>query len=235
MRIVWMLGLTLALIGGTAEAKRADDREPKPGKCERGASASLEGAMKAGCRGDSDDGQRPDVRPSPKPKPSPRPKPSAKPKTCEAAAVAAAEEALAAACPCAGKLDAEGAVVPWRNHGEYVSCVARAKGAARRTSGGVPARCLRGVGECAARSTCGKRAQAVTCSFPGATCVGGMCSDGRGNECGSDADCGDGLCTVGPSAEQCSALGGSPGKGSCCAPEPLGSPSGAFLDGALQL
>jgi hypothetical protein len=39
-------------------------------------------------------------------------------------------------------------------------------------------------------------------------------------------------CSFRPSADECSAAGGTPGTGSCCAPVPIGSPSGAFVDGA---
>ncbi len=64
--------------------------------------------------------------------------------------------AVAAACPCAGT---------WKNHGQYVSCVAHERNVLRK--GG----CLTGdarkrMTRCAARSTFGKGGPVVCCPLP---------------------------------------------------------------------
>jgi hypothetical protein len=129
------------------------------------------------------------------------------PAACDPAAVATASEAIAAACPCDGQSDDAGNVVPWKNHGKYVRCVAHATRAAVKDSdGAVSRRCLKASVRCAAHSTCGRAEGVVSCSV-------------------------DASCSLAPSAEACSERGGTPGVGSCCAPAPIGSPSGAFLDG----
>ena len=103
-----------------------------------------------------------------------------------------------ATCPCAGPDDGTGGTIAWKNHGQYVRCVAHAVRDAARSLG-VKRRCGHGFVPCAARSTCGKDG-AVACI------VGGECS-------------------VLP-ADECAALGGSGGSGSCC----TASPSGANHD-----
>jgi hypothetical protein len=133
------------------------------------------------------------------------------PAACDEAAVAAAQASVDASCPCEGKTDDTGAVVPWKNHGQYVRCVAKAtKAAVKDSDGAVTRRCLRSSVRCAARSTCGKRDGFVNCT----TTTGAETS-----------------CSFRPSADLCTASGGTPGTGSCCAPVPVGSPSGAFVDG----
>lgn len=101
-------------------------------------------------------------------------------------------------CPCAGRDDGNGATIAWKNHGHYVRCVAHAVRAAARSLG-VKRRCGRALVPCAARSTCGKHG-AVTCVIAGE-------------------------CSV-LSADECAALGGVGGSGSCC----TASPGGAFVD-----
>lgn len=131
------------------------------------------------------------------------------PKVCDEAAVAMAQEAIAAACPCEGLTDADGNVVPWRNHGKYVRCVAHATRDLVRASGKTMSRrCLRDAVRCAARSTCGRDEDAVTCSAEDS-----------------------GECEIVSSVAACEEQGGTAGTGSCCNPVPLGSPSGAFVDG----
>lgn len=103
-----------------------------------------------------------------------------------------------AACPCAGPDDGSGATIAWKNHGQYVRCVAHAVRDAARSLG-VKRRCGRGLVPCAARSACGKDG-AVACVL--------------GTEC-----------SVLP-ADECTALGGIGGSGSCC----TASPGGAFVD-----
>jgi hypothetical protein len=153
------------------------------------------------------------------------------PAACDEAAVAAAQASIDAACPCAGKTDDTGAVVPWKNHGQYVRCIAKATKAAIKDSDGALSRhCLRSSVRCAARSTCGKREGTVNCTTTtSSACVAGACADG--DACTSDAVCTESSCSFRPSADLCTASGGTPGTGSCCAPVPVGSPSGAVVDG----
>jgi hypothetical protein len=157
------------------------------------------------------------------------------PAACDPAAVEAALADIAATCPCEGRTDETGALVPWKNHGKYVRCVAQAtKAAVAESSGALTRRCLKQSVRCAARSTCGKREGIVNCTFTtSGTCSGGTCDDGE--ECATDADCAVSRCSFRPSAEACTASGGVAGLGSCCAPTAIGSPSGAFVDGAPLL
>lgn len=154
------------------------------------------------------------------------------PKTCDAAVVDAAVAAIAAACPCEGRSDADGNVVPWKNHGQYVRCVAHAtRDAIKASDGALHRRCLKESVRCAARSTCGRREGVVNCTTVlTSPCVGGQCANG--DACATDEDCTQSSCSFRSSAEACVAGGGVPGTGSCCAPAPVGSPSGAFVDGA---
>jgi len=148
---------------------------------------------------------------------------SAAKKTCDATAVAAAREAIDAACPCAGKADGAGAVVPWKNHGQYVKCVAKARGRAARQAQVRP-QCLNSVVPCAAHSTCGK-SDAVACinttgtclddPTPGDTLPEGTCDNDSAKACDTDADCSQATCAV-MSADDCAASGGSAADGTCC-------------------
>ena len=129
------------------------------------------------------------------------------------------------ACPCAGADDGSGGTVAWRNHGQYVRCVAHAVRDAARSLG-VKKRCGRGLVRCAARSACGKHGGAVACIVPtGGTCLAGACTEDAALPCTSDADCAASECRA-ISADECAALGGSEGSGSCC----TASPDGAFVD-----
>ena len=131
-----------------------------------------------------------------------------------------------ATCPCAGVDDGNGGTVAWKNHGQYVRCVAHAARAAARAAG-VKRRCARTLVPCAARSSCGKR-NAVACIVPSVgTCTGGACSNDPETPCSVDADCALHACTV-TSADRCAQAGGSASSGSCCL---AASPSGAFVDG----
>jgi hypothetical protein len=100
-----------------------------------------------------------------------------------------------ATCPCAGRDDGAGGTRAWKNHGQYVRCVAHAVRNAARSLG-VKRRCGRGLVPCAARSTCGKD-HAVACFI-------------------------DGECSV-LRADECAALGGSGESGSCCTASPSGA------------
>src|SRR5262245_29766875 len=74
---------------------------------------------------------------------------------CDADAVAAAGAAIAAACPCAGTTSPSGEVVPWKNHGQYVSCVTHERNQIAKDLD-LSKSCLRQATRCGARSTCGK-------------------------------------------------------------------------------
>ena len=127
-------------------------------------------------------------------------------------------------CPCDGVDDGNGGTIAWKNHGQYVRCVAHAVRDAARAAG-VKRRCGKGIVPCAARSTCGKK-RGVTCVVPTTgTCVDGACSNDDALPCTTDADCTMQACAI-TSAERCAAAGGTAGTGSCC----TASPSGAFLD-----
>jgi len=122
--------------------------------------------------------------------------------------------AVAQCCPCD---DAQ-----FSNHGRYVRCVAHAANALRRAD------CLdsaarRSIRKCAAKSTCSKPHDSVTCCFA----FDGVCGDG-GFCAGEDeelpctpetaaTDCPARIrCTIKPDAQRCLDRGGTPGTGSCC-------------------
>jgi hypothetical protein len=148
------------------------------------------------------------------------------PPSCDPATVAAAQAAIAAACPCAGVTDAMGNVQPWKNHGAYVRCVAHATTKATRPPQSIARRCLRDSVSCGARSTCGKP-DFVACRVPVPhTCVGdpvpgdgtaaGTCDNDASVKCDTDADCTTQHCSTRASADSCTAVGGTPSSGSCC-------------------
>ena len=71
--------------------------------------------------------------------------------------------AMDATCPCDGKMLPTGSMEPWKNHGQYVSCVVRFRNALRKAG------CLSGdqkrtIARCAARSTCGKTDTVLCCT-----------------------------------------------------------------------
>jgi hypothetical protein len=142
---------------------------------------------------------------------------AAKPPTCDVTAIADAKLAVDATCPCAGKPDGLGGTVPWKNHGQYVSCVTRATKAEAKGAG-VARQCLRDVVPCAAHSTCGKSADAdIACSTltPGTCTPQGTCDNDATKTCTTDADCSVQSCAV-MSAEECATATGSEATVSCC-------------------
>jgi hypothetical protein len=143
---------------------------------------------------------------------------------CDAAASSAIGAFVDATCPCDGVDDGNGGTTAWKNHGQYVRCVAHAvKDAAK--AAGVKRRCARDLVPCAARSSCGKR-NAVTCIVATtATCTNGVCDTPEATPCTTDADCSTRACGV-TTLERCANAGGTAASGSCCS----ASPSGAFLD-----
>jgi hypothetical protein len=145
-------------------------------------------------------------------------------KACDPLAVGAVQDGIAAACPCAGVDDGQGGTTPWKNHGQYVRCVAHeTRGQVR--AAGLKRRCVRSAVPCAARSTCGSD-DLVTCGVTSSgTCGSGACSNDAETSCATDDDCSLRSCAV-TSTDECTARGGSSGTGSCCS----ASPSGAFLE-----
>jgi len=144
----------------------------------------------------------------------------AAPKSCDPTAVAAAQAAIAGACPCAAQASGES----WKNHGQYVGCVAHetAKQIAQ-SHGALSRRCLRSEVSCGARSTCGKPdffactvSVAHTCTgdpIPGDGTAAGTCDNPPHLACDTDADCTTTRCSIKSSAELCSGVATT---GSCC-------------------
>lgn len=139
--------------------------------------------------------------------------------------------AIAAACPC----DADQGGRAWKNHGKYVSCVVRFRNDLRR-AGCLDAQAKREIARCAARSTCGKEGAVLCCTYdtsgtcddagPGDGTAAGVCSNGAGAACDTDADC---ISAEGPKVHRrgdtCTARGGTiVGTGSVCGGCPLPPP-----------
>ena len=143
---------------------------------------------------------------------------------CDTAASSVIGAFVDSTCPCDGVDDGNGGTVAWKNHGQYVRCVAHAVKAATRAAG-VKRRCARDLVPCAARSSCGKR-NAVRCIVTATgICTNGACDAPAGMPCTVDSDCTAQVCSV-TTATRCAEAGGTAGSGTCCA----GSPNGAFLD-----
>lgn len=142
---------------------------------------------------------------------------------CDPALVEQAGAAIAAACPCGGKVNGAGEVTPWKNHGGYVSCVARERNQQAKTLG-LSKSCVRTAARCAARSTCGKREGFVVCRqldscsdpLPGDGTIAGTCTDDPTVACDTVADCPVLSCSVKSAAEICTDQGGVAATGSCC-------------------
>jgi hypothetical protein len=141
---------------------------------------------------------------------------------CDPTAVAAAADEVQAACPCAGKTAPSGEVTAWKNHGQYVACVTRARNAAAKRLQ-LSKSCVRSATRCAARSTCGKPSDFVSCRIPDACSdptpdgtATGTCADDPTIACDTAADCPVLHCSVKSSADLCTAQGGIAGVGSCC-------------------
>lgn len=141
--------------------------------------------------------------------------------------------ALATACPCEGKIvDSTNVVQPWRNHGQYVSCVVRYRNALRKAGCFTDDSVRRSVARCAARSTCGKDS-VLCCSYELGTCSDpdqvdpaplGTCSN-DGAACNVAADCTRSHARISRTADACVADGGTAvGSGSVCEPCPPPAP-----------
>ena len=133
--------------------------------------------------------------------------------------------ALAEQCPCAGKMLPDASVAPWRNHGQYVSCVVHLRNALRK-GGCLTADARRTLARCAARSSCGKGTAVLCCTTETGTCsdpapgdgtVAGTCSNDPEMACDSNADCTEAHGRIARDEAACMASGGtSMGAGSVC-------------------
>ena len=133
--------------------------------------------------------------------------------------------ALSEHCPCAGKMLPDGSVTPWRNHGQYVSCVVHLRNALRK-AGCLTADTRRTLARCAARATCGKETAVLCCTTETGTCsdpapgdgtVAGTCSNDPEMACDSNADCTEAHGRIARDEAACMASGGtSVGAGSVC-------------------
>jgi hypothetical protein len=144
---------------------------------------------------------------------------------CDAAAQAVKAE-LDAACPC----DAAG------GHAEHVRCVTKklrdltacapsAQG--KKACGTVPRVCAAKIRRVAARSACGKPAGMVTCCVPKQRDCAGDATPGDGTKSGTCtgtdracdvvADCMIPRCELAATAERCTLIGGTVGRGRDCA------------------
>lgn len=135
--------------------------------------------------------------------------------------------ALAEACPCEGKTMPDASVSPWKNHGQYVSCVVRLRNALRK-SGCLTDDARRSIARCAARSTCGKTSAVLCCvvdetglcndPMPGDLVAAGVCSNDALLACDTDAGCTKTHAALAKDDAACMASGGAvvSGGGSVC-------------------
>ena len=122
------------------------------------------------------------------------------PPTCDPTAVAAARATIDDVCPCAGK-PVSGDLVPWKNHEQYLECLAKELEAA---AVGVPKKCLKKLVPCAAQSTCGKSEDASA-----------ACASARAVACETDANCAQSTCSA-KDPKECADVGGSVAVEPCC-------------------
>ena len=137
--------------------------------------------------------------------------------------------AIAEACPC------DGHGQPWKNHGQYVSCVVRFRNDLRK-QGCLDAEAKRQIARCAARSTCGKEGAVLCCVYdtsgtcndalPGDAIAEGVCSNDAAVACDTSLEC---VTATGPKVvrheERCTARGGTAvGGGSACSTCPMPTP-----------
>ncbi len=136
--------------------------------------------------------------------------------------------ALAAQCPCAGTVNPDTSVTPWRNHGQFMKCVVHYRNALRK-SGCLTDSERQTIASCAARSTCGKDTVLCchyvvgTCSdpMPGDMVQAGVCSN-EAVACDTAADCTTSSSRIAHDATACMSDGGVvvDGGGSVCVPCP---------------
>src|SRR6185369_1622043 len=87
---------------------------------------------------------------------------------------------------------------PWKNHGQYVSCVVRFRNDLRK-QGCLDDAAKRTIASCAARSTCGKEGAVLCCVYdasgtcddalPGDGTAAGVCSNDATIVCDTALDC----------------------------------------------
>jgi len=132
--------------------------------------------------------------------------------------------ALAAACPCDGLTPPNGTAAPWRNHGQYASCMARFRNTLRK-GGCLTDDLKRTIVRCAARSTCGKNEAVLCCTSEAGTCndptpedtTPGTCSNDPTKPCVANGDCVTMRVRVSKDMAACAADGGvAAGAGSVC-------------------
>ena len=138
--------------------------------------------------------------------------------------------ALAETCPCDGTVAPDLTVEPWRNHGQYVSCVVRYRNALRKAGCFTDDSLRRTLARCAARSTCGKASKQRCCTYELGTCndpapgdltPAGTCSNDVALVCDTDADCTKSAAHLVGNADACLADGGTlVDGGSVCEPCP---------------
>jgi len=150
-----------------------------------------------------------------------KPKGPAAPIPCPEDIVAAVAEN----CPCEGPM-VDTVPPPWRNHGQYVRCVAKYRNLLRK-SGCLDGDALRRIHSCAARSTCGKPERVLCCLSSTGTCsdtvadgtAEGVCSNDDDLPCDTDADCTKTRARITRNEDACLALDGEvAGEGSVCTP-----------------
>jgi hypothetical protein len=137
-------------------------------------------------------------------------------------------------CPCDGRVMPDLSVQPWRNHGQYVSCVVRYRNALRKAGCFTDDSTRRTIARCAARSTCGKVAKVRCCTYTPGTCsdpapgdlvAAGTCSNDVTVPCDVDADCTTSSARIVRDADACTLDGGVPVDGGSvcdsCPPLPV--------------
>ena len=134
--------------------------------------------------------------------------------------------AVAENCPCQGPVVSDAAPAPWRNHGQYVRCVARYRKLLRKSEC-LSGDALRTIQSCSARSTCGKPERVLCCLNSTGTCsdtvadgtAEGICSNDDDLPCDTDADCTKTRARITRNEDACLALDGQVGgEGSVCTP-----------------
>ena len=142
--------------------------------------------------------------------------------SCPADVVAA----VADACPCGGRTLPNATVQPWRNHGQYVSCVVRYRNLLRKGRCFTDDSVRRTLARCAARATCG-RDRVLCCHYVTGTCSdqmpgdmvkAGACSNDATLGCDTATDCTASSSRITHDATACMADGGVvvDGGGSVC-------------------
>lgn len=135
------------------------------------------------------------------------------PVTCPDDVVASVAET----CPCEGKVMPDLSVRPWRNHGQYVSCVVRYRNALRKAGCFTDKSVRRTIARCAARSTCGRANRVRCCTYELGTCsdpnpgnliAEGTCSNDALITCDVDADCTASSARLRRDADACTLDGG---------------------------